>query len=493
VADVTNEDVPESEGSGLSRGVGSIGSWLALGAGLIAALLLLAVDIFPIVTNDSLAYIEHSNALGEFGFVQLGYRQVGYPFFLAFVDFFSSAARLEPLIITAVLQRLILLGALAFSVWLWGWRSLPLVAFVITPTLIVYTNFMLTEGIGVGLSLWYAALVAWALRLGVEARNGDQSDQRQSRMLILAASAAVLVYLALVTIRFQYILMIFGVLAVLFVMYRAHEPLRRIAGIMLLVLLVIGSGFLALLSRETHDEYGVWVPSARSERVQYWATWQVTFRLAPENTSNPELEDLYANGNPNPLIGELDKRPLAEQRVAYSNAMDRLITQSGSTWTAERFRAFLGVLRGGRIDDIRSAVTKGSRTQYETVQALIYSNGYARRKGVEMFLDQFNGGRRIEPILISPIAPVRGAPYFRTLLPWMILAAIVVLAGGLALGRTRVLAIVGSLTLLVTASVFGFFLMDNVRFIIVQLLFVLAAATGVADEGWRHLRVRGNR
>jgi hypothetical protein len=237
----------------------------------------------------------------------------------------------------------------------------------------------------------------------------------------------------------------------------------------------------------------VWFPSARGERVQYWATWQVTFWLAPENASNPDLEDLYANGKSFPLIGQLDKMPLAVQQATYRVAMDRLIAGSGTTWTAERLRAFLGVLRGGRNDDVRGTVIKAARTQFETVQDRIYSNAFVRDNGVEEFLTRFNQGRRIEPILVSPMAPVRSAPYFRTLLPWAILAAIVVLIGGLALVRARVLAVVGLLTLLVTASVFGFFLMDNVRFIIVPLLFVLATATGVADEGWLHLRARAKR
>ncbi len=47
----------------------------------------IAVDVYPIITNDSLAYLGHSNSIGPTGFVQAGYRQVGYPQYRA-ADFF---------------------------------------------------------------------------------------------------------------------------------------------------------------------------------------------------------------------------------------------------------------------------------------------------------------------------------------------------------------------------------------------------------------------
>jgi hypothetical protein len=55
--------------------------------------------------------------------------------------------------------------------------------------------------------------------------------------------------------------------------------------------------------------------------------------------------------------------------------------------------------------------------------------------------------------------------------------------------QARLLALVGIVTVLVTAMVFGYFLMDNGRFILVPLLFVLAVATGVTDLTWRQLQL----
>ena len=93
----------------------------AIGSGLLiaAVLVLLVVDIFPIITNDSLEYIGHSNTLASTGFVQLGYRQVGYPLFLAVVDAIATPLGLEPLLTAVVLQRIVYLSALVFALWMW--------------------------------------------------------------------------------------------------------------------------------------------------------------------------------------------------------------------------------------------------------------------------------------------------------------------------------------------------------------------------------------
>lgn len=448
-----------------------------------------AVDVYPIITNDSLAYLGHSNSIGSTGFVQAGYRQIGYPAFLALVDAVATAFRLEPLLLTALIQRLIYLGALGFGVWVWRWRALPLVLFAVIPSLAVYTNFILTEGLAIGLALWYAVLTSWVIRLAAAPTGDTDSVRPGSRMMIAGASVGAIVVL-LVTIRFQYVLMVFGLSAVLFVMHRVGKEVRTASYVIGVSVVLLISSFLVMTSRENAEEYGTFFPSVRGERSQFWAAWQAVFVVQPENRSNVELADLYADGNPYNIMGEIDSLPsYAQQRIQYDEAMDRLLVAAGTSWWSERTAAFLGVLQGGRIDDVRSIVYSASRSNFWNVEASMYRAGPIRNEGVKYFIDRFNDGRRIEPLLVSALAPMRTFPYFVSIYSWLLLVALAVLVGGMLFEQARLVALVGIATALVTALVFGYFLMDNVRFILVPLLFVLGASTGAADSMWRQFQL----
>ncbi|HEX9977523.1 MAG TPA: hypothetical protein VGB41_02745, partial [Acidimicrobiia bacterium] len=64
---------------------------------------LLSVGLIPTVTTDSLTYLKYSNDLTGNGFVLLGYRQFGYPLFLALVDLLGRGFGIEPLILTVAI------------------------------------------------------------------------------------------------------------------------------------------------------------------------------------------------------------------------------------------------------------------------------------------------------------------------------------------------------------------------------------------------------
>ena len=198
---------------------------------------------------------------------------------------------------------------------------------------------------GIGLAVWYAVLVALAIRLGSRIRNGETTAR--TRTVLVATGAVIgLIYLTLLVIRFQYILMVFGLLAVLYVMYRAGDGVRVAAGVTALVVALFASTFLVLLASENNDEFGAFVPSARGERSRFWATWQVTFTLSPENRADAALAEVFGNGNPNNVMETIDSHPsYSEQQEAYSNAMNDLIRITETSWGKERTLAVAGVLR----------------------------------------------------------------------------------------------------------------------------------------------------
>ncbi len=457
--------------------------WMGIGAALIAVAMTLATDLFPIITNDSLGYLVHSNSFGDMGLVEVGYRQIGYPVFLAGVDFVGTTLRIEPLLLTVLLQRILILTALAFAAWLWRWRATVLIAFILLPTMLVYSNFILNEGLGVGLILWYGLLVSWVVRMGSDlSENGGNSE----RKIYILGIVAAIIYLALVTLRSYFTLLGFGMLAVLYVIYNTGRKGHRIAIAILVALLLLGSGYLALTSQENNTEYGVFLPAVLGERAQFWMSWQETFVLNPDLGENEQLADLYANGNPYTVMREIDSLPTyPDQRERYSEEITRMFEERQTSWTAERLYSMLGVYRGGRIDDVHDIVADAAASSMSTVEALIYRNSIARRESIQYVDENFNNGRHIQPVITSPLAPLRTFPYFSTISRWLLPVAALLMLAGVFVKSTRRLSIVGTATLGSFAVLLGLFLQDSVRVVLIPLLFGLTIATGVADSGWR--------
>lgn len=455
---------------------------------LVAVAAVISVDIYPILTNDSLAYLSHSNSLREAGAVQVGYRLIGYPAFLAAIDSIASVLRYEPLLLSVVLQRLVLLSGLAMAAWLWRWRAVLLIAVALIPTFLVYTNFILTEGLGVGLAVWYGIAVAVVVTRTPALMDGGGTVRRK-RLVVAAGSLALVLFLALVTIRFHYVLTGLGVAAVI-VQLSWSRSTRR-AGLVLGGILVVGgAAFLTLASLENADEYGTFFPAVRSERSQFWAVWTITFQDDPENQENASLSELFAGGSPYNVIREIDALPdYSDQQEAYRAAIKTLIDESGSTMMRERLASVLGVARGGRIDDVLGIVSDASLSNIDTVERMIYRNAVAAREGPRYVDDVYNEGRRIRPVITSPLAPWRGFPYFLPLYQLLLAASIIVVAGGLVVPSTRVLAVVGSGTFMVISVVFGYYMLDNVRFLLVPLVLVITIAAATADWGYRNSRI----
>jgi len=449
--------------------------WMLFG---LLCLRFLAVDVFPTITNDSIGYLSHSDNLAEAGTIRAGYRQVGYPLYLALVDWLGGVMRVEPLLLTAVIQRGLLLAGLGYATWLWRFWALPLVFVLTTPTLIAYTNLILTEGLAVPLTVLYACLVGHTTLVS---KKADEDVRLEAAWLAAGAGA---LYVILVSIRFHYILLGTGILGCAFVLYRNGRRARGWAIRLTTAVALFGVGLLGVMSYENSTEYDTFLPSVRGERSAYWATWWVVFD-DPAVRSDPDLQDLYADGDPYAVIREVESgSDYTEQREDFNMAIGRLVEASGSTRNAQRMRSFLGALTGGRIDDVRGVVERIASTPPSEIDKAIHRNTWIADWGVETFLATFNDGEEIVPIVTSPIAPIRSAPYFVSLLGVALPTAVIVLIGGAVIRETRVFSVVGLMALWASLAVVAYYLMDNVRFIIVPNLFALTVATGVIAGLW---------
>jgi hypothetical protein len=163
----------------------------------------------------------------------------------------------------------------------------------------------------------------------------------------------------------------------------------------------------------------------------------------------------------------------------------RSLSAKRSAQVPDMIDAFGGILLRGRVGDMRFTVWSASERDPNTIDEVVYWERNVQEMGINAFTDRYNNGREIRTIILSPLAPVRTALYFMSSFRLFLLGSFVVLLGSALRKKTRLLCGVGRLTLFATAMVFGHLLMDNVRCMILPLLFTAMTATGVADLLWK--------
>lgn len=218
---------------------------------------MIRVNWLPIIFPDSLMYLEHSNDIFGVGLVQVGFRQFGYPAWLAAIDSLAGLINVEPLALTVILQRLLLIIGAMMAVYVLRWWATFIVLVLALPTMVVYSNFILTEAIGVPVAV-IAAVACVALF--------KPSSRSVGTVALLIASVAAAV---LPMIRLHY-----GLLSVAIVVSIAiallRDPERRRQGVMAILGIVASISVLVVsLSIENKAENDIFFPSLGSERVLF--------------------------------------------------------------------------------------------------------------------------------------------------------------------------------------------------------------------------------
>jgi len=441
----------------------------------------LAINTFPIVTNDSLEYLDHSRAPGTYGMIFKGYRQIGYPAILLVGRFVAGLVGVEPLLFSALLQRLLLLGALAYAIWLWRWRANPLVVLVLTPSFLVYPNFVLTEGMTVPLSVLLACLVSHHFRLAASAKpDGSGEDNRIALALAILASAVVFV---MISIRFP--LAVFGMVpvAILGAAWFRNERIQRSYGAALLVFVVVSGTFSGLLAIENEREFGVFSPGTNDMPAQYWGAWHITFGLHPENKAEPSLAEFWDTGRPHPRIALVQSanRGYKAQAVAHDGDIDEMLELAGLDRNRERFFSFLGALRGGRTDDLISYMGAAILADARSVDGAMFQSLFAIRRGGEAFAERYNDGQLPQAVITSPVFPRFPSPYLRVMLSFMVPAAMVGVFVLAVYKRRLWMGLAYLAPVLVLAAAMGWILMDNVRFLLSGSVYGIAGFSALWD------------
>ena len=447
--------------------------WFGLLSLLLLGVYVLAVNILPIVTNDSLEYIAHSRSPGEYGVVFIGYRQIGYPVSLLIDRGVADLVGVEPLLFTAIVQRLLLIGSLVYAIWLWRWRAVPVALLVAAPSLLAYPNFILTEGLTVPLGLFLACVVGHYFRID---EGGSEADNSDVKGTLLAASLVAVVCLVMVVVRYP--LAVFGAIPVVIVaaaIFGRRDHWRSLAAIALGFVASVGLFSYALAS-ENSSEYGSFSPSTRSERAQYWGVWHVTFTLNPMNQEKAGLADYYSGGTPYRHIDAVDMSSdvYAVQAATYEEDMADIFDLAGLNVWRERLFSFFGALRGGRIDDLEKHIIPTLESDARSVDAAIYRNTLAASEGPEAFDSGFNEGHRPQAVVTSPAFPDSPVPYVQDVLNFLLPLAIMGTLFLTVRNRQWWLGLAYLIPVFALSAAMGWILMDNVRFLLPASMFGVA-------------------
>lgn len=467
----------ESPGGRLPRKL-AVAAFLTFGG--IVVLGALSVDTYPVITNDSIAYLQHSQDLTGYGFVNVGYRQIGYPLWLAGVNWLGSLV--EPLALTSLLQRLAFVAVALFALSISRGAGLMLLLLLLVPTYVAYSNLILTESIGIPLASMAGVLIVLLLSTRLaESRDRDSTDTSGPDTWLIMATAAIAVALSLV--RFHYVLMAAALLAALAYAGARSPDRRRItftAGIVAAV--VIAASYFAM-AVENHDEYGVWFPTARGERVEFWTVWQVV--VAPNrDIVRDRLPEIYADGDPYTFMGQIDSLPYGEVRERYESAIDAILNATGTTLGNERVKAAVSSLVAGRVDDISGIMHETSTDVLPgQLEDRIHRNSFARRHGIDGFNEQFNDGRATRASLLSSaVLPSIPAPPARDLFKWLVPSSTIIILLGLVVGRLRAVSLAGLAIVVGYTGLAGWFILDNFRFLLPAYMVVAVIGGFILNE-----------
>jgi hypothetical protein len=447
--------------------------------GLFLATAVLSVNMFPIVGNDSVRYLGHSLNLAEGGFVEEGYRQFGYPFFLALTRWLSDLVGGEPLFTTVLVQRLLLIAA-GLAAWrLWRWWSLPVLAFLFSAQTVAYTDLLLTESLAVSLGV---LLVLPTVRFLQALERDDPVDR--SRLVASGALIAIGV-ITLYALRFTFI--VFAAVPALLAVraWRTHH--RRLA-LTVLGVSVLVMGVMALAtSFENQREQAEFGPSVRDEPVRYYFAWQQVFTVRPENQQDPSLARYWDEG----VVHDFGREVPVSDREAWEREILDMTNAAGLSMWDLRARSFFSALSGGQLNDIPNVVMDAVLSTRITVDELSLLNTFSMENGVQAFVDTYNGGQYPATVITDPLGSPSLIPGTKAMASVVAPLALLVMVVGVFLRSSRWLAFIGLAVVLSFALGMGWLLTDNLRFLMPTTGFGITVACGVASmlpAAWRGRR-----
>ncbi len=442
----------------------------------------LSPNVIGILNNDSIHYLERAANPNAYGFVYQGFRQAGYPLFLAAVDFVADRTPYDLFFLTAVVQRALMLGVLAYVAHLLRWWAAPALVFLSMPTLVTTTNLLLTEALSLPLAVLLACLLVHAS--GLARPTVDLKGQ----LWLMALAGALVVVLAL--IKFQYAAMLLPFAGLIITLVHGKAMPRR-SGVMILVLPTLLIACLGVVqSIENRRETGEFTPVSESARVAWYSAYKsVFFGLT---TIPSELEHFYDNGDLYRFLHELerDEPDYLVRREVIEARIDALFAAAGVGHREMQVQAFLFFLQLGPSDDLEAMVRFIRQRPTHEAEALNERNYFAAAHGVGALYETFNSGQVPDSLSTSSLALAIGLDDYRHVRLWVLPVSILILVAGALLRATRWLALGTLVMVTAVAAAHAFYYTSNSRYTLPSAAFATVITTLVLANVLNHLVLR---
>lgn len=437
----------------------------------------LAVDIAGIVTNDSLGYLRRSEDPFSQGLLAQGYRQIGYPLFIAFSNGVGDALGWDNIFGVAFLQRMCLLLSLAALIWAARWWSAPTVLVATSATYVLLADFILVEGLVIPCCIASGALLT--------ATTYGRISTRTTGAVVLIGSA--LVALVAGGLKLQYASLLALTAAVGWVLVKDGVLSRRLAATTVVVSTLLVGGLIGAQSLENNRNLGSFEPIAERQRSMWWGAWQAVFILAPENRDNPTLAAYYDGGNLYTYLHgvERDVPDYLTRRDMILDRTEAMLDAAGTSMTNERIAAFVGAMRGGRSDDLAGVTQRVLGSPRGDAMIRVEPNQMAQAQGADAVLVGLNDGFAPGVVTAGPVLDPaqRYVNNYRGWIRWLSPVAIAGLIAAAIFGRRERPAAIGVLAMLFASSAAmasGF--TDNSRYLVGPLTVALIGGTNAVRE-----------
>lgn len=355
----------------------------------------LAVDLGGIVTNDSVGYLARSEDPFDQGLMVQGYRQIGYPLWVWFADKASIVIASDRIFTVAALQRLVLIAAVVLLWKALRWWSVPVLVVITSSRFVLFTDYVLNEGLLIPACVLVAALAAGTVR------DVPLFTRYPRAVLVVAAAISV----AMATMKLQYASLLFLTAAIAWHHWRADRIERRLGlGVGGVSLALVGLLVLAQ-AVENNRELGRFEPVSEQIRADWYGAWQAMFVVSPENTGDPDLAEYWDSGNLYTFLHgiEAEVPDYAERSRLVEERVEAMFDAADTSVRAQQLWALWGALRGGRTDDITS-ITRLILEDRSVEQASRLSfNRIAQTQSVDRLLAATNEGRQTEVATLEPV------------------------------------------------------------------------------------------
>lgn len=346
-----------------------------------------SVPIVPVVSNDSIGYLDRASAPLATGLVDQGWRQFGYPLFLDVAGDLGSLIGWDRLFAMAAVQRLVF----ALGIWLvWRtlrWWALPALLFVGSETIVGVTSLLITEGLIVGVATVFGACLVAAIR------------SRDSRATGRWHAASLVSLLVLVSLKLQFAALILPYLLITLVVYRGVARAVTLAlPVAFSAVLIVGMSF------ENANEVGRFEPVSERARASWYGAYQAVFTVHPANAEDPELARYYDDGDLYEFLHDLERREpeYSVRREVLNQRIHDMFDAAEMSPAAERLQSFIGAIGIGRTDDIKGLVDLVRHADPGSAETTLSRNSFARSHGAQAVYESFNHGRRPSMVLAQP-------------------------------------------------------------------------------------------